>query len=267
MSNLRDSLMKPEDIHDCFNTQTDIIARLESTTKKMTELNALSEQKFKRVQKSFVNAASMLQKMQGDLGFIHGAIKKLTHLSSLDKSAVDTTTAIVESKTGDVPAHVDNQPKEEIVSNNEEQKTENVIVENKAPEVEQKEEVKLEEKVEEALPAATTAENVLVENEAPEVEVEAKEEVKQEEVKPEDVAPENNTENVEVENKAPEVEVKQEEAKAEEKSEDVAPVETAENNTETTETTEATEDKEEPEEQGDAPAKKKKNKKNKKGNK
>jgi len=64
------------------------IARLENTNRKLAELNLLSEQKFKRVQKSFVNAASMLQKMQGDLGFIHGAIKKLTHLSSLEKSAV-----------------------------------------------------------------------------------------------------------------------------------------------------------------------------------
>jgi len=200
MSNLRDSLMKPEDIHDCFNTQTEIITRLESTTKKMTELNALSEQKFKRVQKSFVNAASMLQKMQGDLGFIHGAIKRLTHLSSIDKSAVDTTTAIVESKTGDVSAKIENQPKEEIVSNNEEQKTENVIVENKAPVVEavvekeevKQEEVKPEEKVEEAVPAETN-ENVKVENKAPEVE--EKEEVKPEE-KVEDVAPENNVDHI-----------------------------------------------------------------------
>jgi len=64
------------------------ITRLENTNRKLAELNQLSEQKFKRVQKSFVNAASMLQKMQGDLGFIHGAIKKLTHLSALEKSVV-----------------------------------------------------------------------------------------------------------------------------------------------------------------------------------
>ena len=54
----------------------------------MTELNKTSEAKYKRVQKSFKNATDLLKKMQADLWFIHGAVKKLNHLSSADQSAI-----------------------------------------------------------------------------------------------------------------------------------------------------------------------------------
>ena len=54
----------------------------------MTELNKTSETKYKRVQKSFKNAAELLKKMQADLWFIHGAIKKLNHLNNTDQAVV-----------------------------------------------------------------------------------------------------------------------------------------------------------------------------------
>ena len=54
----------------------------------MHELNNSSEQKFKRVQKSFANATSLLKKMQTDLWFIHGAIKKIDATGVIQKAAV-----------------------------------------------------------------------------------------------------------------------------------------------------------------------------------
>ncbi len=54
----------------------------------MSELNKMSEQKFKRVQKSFINATDLLKAMQADLWFIHGAIKKLTLLNAVSSSLV-----------------------------------------------------------------------------------------------------------------------------------------------------------------------------------
>ena len=64
----------------------------------MAELNRVSEQKFKRVQKSFENATEMLKKMQTDLWYIHSTIKKLNQLSSADQSAVVNLFETVVSK-------------------------------------------------------------------------------------------------------------------------------------------------------------------------
>ena len=77
-----------ENVHKIRSSNDLSISRLDKTSTKMADLNRVSEQKFKRVSKSYENATDMLKKMQADLWYIHSTIKKLNQLSSADQAAV-----------------------------------------------------------------------------------------------------------------------------------------------------------------------------------